>query len=97
MISAFVLYWKIKNNHSEITFCLQHLLLHTWYVYRGMTSIAQLHTATWLMKFYYLSCAISHEKESNMHFILQFGADLAIQSLFCVIELCSEFSGFFIS
>lgn len=47
------------------------------------------------MKFYYPNCAISHEKESSMQIILQFGADLAIQNSSCVVELCPEFSGFF--
>lgn len=30
MRSAYVHYWKFKNNHSEITFWLQHLVLCAW-------------------------------------------------------------------
>lgn len=62
-----------------------------------MTSIARLHTATQLMKFYYPSRAILHEKESSMQIILQFEADLAIQSSSCVVELWSELPVWFFS
>lgn len=61
-----------------------------------MTSIARLHTATQLMKFYYPSRAILHEKESSMQIILQFEADLAIKSASYAVELGLNFQfGFF--
>lgn len=48
------------------------------------------------MKFYYPSRAILHEKESSMQIILQFEADLAIQSSSCAVELGLNFQfGFF--